>query len=193
MAPNTERDALKTRSKLLAAAAECCATEGYFRTDSNKIARAAGFAPATFYKHFADKRDALLASYDAWVTTEWARVERTLSTAAASELPQRLARAVLAHHAKWAGLRRSLRAAAATDEVVREFQLDRRRAQLAWLARLEIRARGGPPHDRSRRLALLLELERLCDAVADGDAKRLGVADRAMARQVERVIADYLS
>src|SRR5690606_17709581 len=44
-----------TRERLIAAAAEVINRDGYFGTDSNAIARAAGYSPATFYKHFEDK------------------------------------------------------------------------------------------------------------------------------------------
>jgi AcrR family transcriptional regulator len=57
--------------RLVAAGANEFNRVGYGGTDSNRIARAAGYAPGTFYKHFADKRDVFLAAYEAWVTAEW--------------------------------------------------------------------------------------------------------------------------
>ena len=181
------RDPERTRRRLLEAAARCFAEQGYFGTDSNKIARAAGLAPASFYKHFADKRAVLLAAYEAWVATEWTEVQGVLEAGRGPGVAARLARSVIAHHRRWAGLRRSLRAAAAMDDVVRDFQLEQRRAQLAWLASLP----GARP--RARRLALLLELERLCDAIAEGDVRRLGVSFAEMSDEVERVLGDYLA
>ena len=43
-----------TRERLVAAAAAVFNRDGYHGTDSNRLARAAGYAPATFYKHFPD-------------------------------------------------------------------------------------------------------------------------------------------
>ncbi len=51
-----------TRDRLVAAAARAFNRAGYHGTDSNRIARAAGYAPATFYKHFADKRAIFVAA-----------------------------------------------------------------------------------------------------------------------------------
>ena len=73
----------ETRERLVAAAAAVFNRDGYHGTDSNRIARAAGYAAGTFYKHFADKREILLAAYEAWVTSEWSEVERDHAAAAA--------------------------------------------------------------------------------------------------------------
>jgi AcrR family transcriptional regulator len=58
------RDPQESRRALLKAAAKIFNSEGYFATDSNRIARAAGYAPGTFYTHFADKRAIFLAVYE---------------------------------------------------------------------------------------------------------------------------------
>src|ERR1700752_2615921 len=60
-----------TRARLVTTAAAVFNRVGYHGTDSNRLARAAGYAPATFYKHFAHKRAIFLAAYEAWVTAEW--------------------------------------------------------------------------------------------------------------------------
>ena len=61
----------ETRSKLIAAAAKLFNSVGYFGTDFNRIARQAGYAPGTFYVHFADKREVFLEVYLGWVELEW--------------------------------------------------------------------------------------------------------------------------
>jgi len=182
------RNATTTRTRLLEAACVAFAEDGYFGTDSNKIARTAGYSPATFYRHFPDKREILLAAYQVWVAAEWDAIQQVLAISKSSAgVARDLTRVVLEHHRKWCGLRRSLRAAAATDEKVRLFQLNQRRAQLKWLSSL----RGGSA-GRARNLALLLELERLCDAIAEHDSRRIGVPDREMIGEVERVIREYI-
>lgn len=60
-----------TRTAILSAAeAEFC-RRGYFATDSNTIARRAGYAPGTFYLHFKDKLDVFLAVYQQLIRREW--------------------------------------------------------------------------------------------------------------------------
>src|ERR1700757_408625 len=61
----------ETRSRLVAAAGKLFNSVGYFGTDSNRIAREAGYAPGTFYVHFADKREIFLEVYRGWVDSEW--------------------------------------------------------------------------------------------------------------------------
>src|SRR5262249_29971083 len=124
-----------TRDRLVAAAADVFNRNGYHGTDSNRLARAAGYAPATFYKHFADKRAILLAAYERWVTSEWQAIGAALRAAAwPDERAARIVTLVLAHHRRWAGLRASLRALVATDAVVRRFHRVQRRRQLDLLA-----------------------------------------------------------
>src|SRR5260370_17670464 len=69
----------ETRERLVAAAARIFNRVGYHGTDSNRIAKEAGYATGTFYKHFKDKREAFLAVYEAWVTSEWSAVDAELS------------------------------------------------------------------------------------------------------------------
>src|SRR5262245_39246994 len=68
-----------TRARLVAAAARVFNRDGFHGTDSNRIARAAGYAPGSFYKHFADKRAIFLEAWEAWVTAEWEAVETALA------------------------------------------------------------------------------------------------------------------
>lgn len=163
-----------TRERLVAAAATVFNRVGYHGTDTNRLARAAGYAPATFYKHFPDKRAVFLAAYDAWVTSEWTQVDRVVRGARTSE--DRAARIValtLAHHRRWRGLRASLRALVATDADVRAAYRAQRRRQLALLAAL--RGPSTPPR-RERDALLLFTMERTCDAVADAEVRALGLS-----------------
>jgi AcrR family transcriptional regulator len=177
------RDAAATRACLVAAAGEIFNRDGYHATDSNRIARAAGYAPASFYKHFRDKREVFLAAYSRWVATEWEEIRREwLRAASRVSAPRRIVRRVLEHHRRWAGFRRSLRALADTDDVVRDFRNAQRHAQLTFLRRLtgaRTSARG-----RSDDLFTLLAFERVCDALADGEAAALGASEERLASRL---------
>jgi AcrR family transcriptional regulator len=63
---NAERDEAiqETRGKLLAAAAEEFASNGYSKANVNRIADAAGFSIGTVYNHFPSKRDLMLSFID---------------------------------------------------------------------------------------------------------------------------------
>jgi AcrR family transcriptional regulator len=181
-----------TRARLVQAAAEVFNRVGYRGTDSNRLARAAGYAPGTFYKHFPDKRAIFLAAYEAWVTAEWAAVERVLN-----EPAPRMARAaalvdtIVAMHRRWRGLRASLRALVAEDAEARAFYRAQRRRQLELLARLSS-PRHTPASPRAEHAVLLYTIERVSDAVADGELRELGLRVEDVLRQLQAVIASHI-
>lgn len=174
----------ETRSRLLASAAEAFEAHGYFGTDTNRIARAAGYAPGTFYKHFADKRAAFLAVYEAWVAREWDGVT-ALARSGPDELAARIGDHVIAQHREWSGFRASLRSLVVLEPAVRAAHRASRRRQLAWMERLGL-------HGRAENAALLLAVERIADAIADGELSALGVSEAEARAELVRYIAARL-
>ena len=188
----------ETRSRLVAAAGKLFNSVGYFGTDSNRIARAAGYAPGTFYVHFADKREIFLEVYRGWVASEWQAIaaaiapEQSAGAGPLGQVPEkrkpvfrkghasaqslRIAQAVLQHHREWRMFRKSLRALTMTDERVHAARVKERERQIAQTAEL-LWARG-VRQTPARIYANLLLFEILCDAVADGDTEVLGLKQR---------------
>jgi AcrR family transcriptional regulator len=166
----------ETRGKLIEAAARLFNSVGYYGTDSNRIAREAGYAPGTFYVHFADKLEIFLEVYRAWVESEWQAIAATFQPGRRrGEESARIARIVLRHHREWRMLRASLRAVTVTEPRVRAARVAERKRQIARVAeRLRARGVAQPP---ARIYANLLLFEILCDAVADGDTAKLGIRE----------------
>lgn len=180
-----------TRRRLVDTAARVFNEVGYLGTDSNRLAKAAGYAPGTFYKHFPDKRAAFLASYDAWVAAEWQAIEELMRQERdPAKLARKLLRQVLEHHRRWQGLRASLRALVGTDPDVRAYYREQRRRQLDLMAKL--RGRRASASTRAADAVLLYVLERVCDAVADGEVAELDIATRPLLAQIETMIADVM-
>jgi AcrR family transcriptional regulator len=167
----TERSS--TRDRLVAAAAAAFNADGFHGTDTNTIARAAGFAPQTFYRHFADKLAIFSAVYDAW---ERAGAEAAQAAAGAADPNEAIADAIIAHHRAWAGFRRSLRLLAAQEGTVRATRNAGRLRQMDGLRRTG--ASGNPD---AYLLACLLAIERLADAFGDEEWADFGI-DEAAAR-----------
>ncbi len=179
--------------RLVAAAARVFNRSGYHGTDSNRLARAAGYAPATFYKHFPDKRAIFLAAYEAWVTAEWSQVEREVRAARTpEEAAGRIVALVLALHRRWRGLRASLRGMIATDPQARAFHRAQRRRQLRLLATFRTRGRR-PPRPPEADAVLLFTLERVCDAVADGELRALGLGVQPTAALLRALVLEALT
>ena len=169
-----------TRERLVAAAAELFNTVGYHGTDSNRIAREAGYSTGTFYKHFKDKRQIFLAAYETWVTSEWKALAAEL---AAGGTPKAIARRMVAlsvqFHSRWRGLRTSLIELVFTDAKVRRFYRDQRRRQLDLMAQLRTRI-GARRHRREDDAILLFTSERTYDAIAHGELRQLGLSRKAV-------------
>jgi AcrR family transcriptional regulator len=181
-----------TRARLIEAALAEFNAVGYHGTDSNRLARAAGYAPGTFYRHFPDKKAIFLAAYAARVGRELAEIDDRIVRA--PTLPA-LARAVVAflvtHHRKWRGLRASLRSLAVTDPDARAFQLQVRRGQLERIEQVRL-SRGLSARPREDHAVLLLVLERVADAIAEGEIAEMGLSERAATRALERLVANEL-
>jgi AcrR family transcriptional regulator len=64
-----EEVAENQRWRLLGAAAEVLAESGHVRTNSTRVSKVAGVSPATFYQHFANVGECLLAAYEA--ASDW--------------------------------------------------------------------------------------------------------------------------
>jgi AcrR family transcriptional regulator len=182
-----------TRDRLVAVAARVFNRSGYHGTDSNRLAQEAGYAAGTFYKHFADKREVFLAAYEAWVTAEWRAIGATL---AAGGRPRAVAKALVAQtirlHRRWKGFRASMLALAATDAAARRVYRAQRRFQLERMRELRVSA-GKPPHPRAHDALLLYTLERSCDAIAQGEARELGVPEAALADRLVAIVERYLA
>lgn len=178
----------ETRERLVVAAAEAFNRAGYRGTDSNRLARAAGYAPGTFYKHFPDKRAIFLAAYAAWVDAEWGAIGEEMRRGGRNEdLAGRIVERVLTLHRRWRGLRASLRALVAEDAGARAFYRGQRRRQLDLLGELD-RSKPGAK-GRVEDAVLLYTLERVSDAIADGELRDLGLSTtEAVALLRQRVL-----
>jgi AcrR family transcriptional regulator len=144
-------------------------TVGFNGTDTNRIARRAGFAPQTFYRWFDDKADIFIAAYELWQSREFA-VLRELVDRDASDLE--LTRALIQHHKGARIFRRSMRSLSLEDDKVRKARANARLRQLAY-----IRERTGAPESENGRLASrLLQIERLADGLAEGEFDDMGLS-----------------
>jgi AcrR family transcriptional regulator len=159
-----------TRDILVEAAGREFNDVGYHGTNTNKIAKIGGFAPQTFYRHFEDKIDIFLAAYDAWQASERHAVARATKSGV-SEVA--VAKAILQHHVQWRVFRSSLRLLAVEEPRVRTARAVSRERQLEALVRLS-----GKNIDRAEAAAALFTIERLCDAVADGEFDDLDIDTR---------------
>lgn len=158
-----------TRRLLIAAAAAELNTTGYDGTDSNKIARRAGFAPQTFYRWFEDKAEIFVEVYRQWQAEEAAILKELLSASAPDEA---LADACVAHHRAYLRFRRSLRQLSYDDARVRAARAESRKRQIAFICALK----GAAAADEASVAAVLLQLERLSDALAEGEFEDMGLS-----------------
>lgn len=177
-APRAKRDPLATRVALIDAAAKIFKREGYFATDTNAIARAAGYAPGSFYNHFADKTAILLAVYEHYVELEWQGV-RAAAAARPSVRVTNVLEFIEGLHTEWARFRTDLRTVARLEPAVAKILAESRAKQMELLSALTglSRAKDGP-----RLLIALTLVERYADLLAE--ARTLSLSEPAVKREL---------
>lgn len=164
----------------------------YWETDSNQIAKAAGYSTGTFYRHFKDKREIFIAAYREWVAEEWASIESQLSPAQTpGESIDRASDALIEHHRRWRTFRGNLRALVTYDEELRELAHSLRRETLEKMSVVRS-LRGQARRELERDAIHAMMFERICDALADGDFKSLGCSVEAAQATFRSMMRTYL-
>ncbi|TJY59031.1 TetR/AcrR family transcriptional regulator [Sinimarinibacterium sp. CAU 1509] len=166
--PRQSKSGGDTRSLLAAAALEEFRLHGFSGTDSNRIARRAGFAPQTFYRWFNDKTAAFIAAYQTWEQAEQQMLDALVSDGADAAA---LVDAIIAHHRRFKIFRRSLRRLAVEDEQVRKTRAAARNRQIDAI----MHWRKLSAEHRPAVAMALLQIERLADADADAELRDLDV------------------
>jgi AcrR family transcriptional regulator len=186
--PNQQRRKEETRRALVEVAVKLFNSVGYHGTDSNRIARAAGYSPGTFYTYFPDKMAIFLEVDQEFRTLEWKSIESALKSGLKGKaLRSRMLRDILGHHREWKAFRATVRSLSVIDKRVHAARLAQRERQIAMFKEL-VRLRGRPAPSRAWILACLLNFDVLCDAIADGDVKQLGLRET----DVMKILDDYL-
>jgi AcrR family transcriptional regulator len=180
----TKRMTETTANRLVAAAMAEFNQDGFAATDSNKIARRAGFAPQTFYRWFKDKTDVFLAAY-----RQWSDLEITLLTGQEQTLnAEQTVEIIVRHHRDYTIFRRSLRALAVENPDVRAARAANRSLQLHAI----LQKVGLGEDQRGAAFALMLQIERLADALAEGECADLGVAEDEVRQVMVGLVAGFV-
>jgi len=179
---NDDMESPTTRDKLVAAASREFNERGYLGTDSNRIARAAGFAPQTFYRHFKDKTEIFLAAYRKWVSEEYAAMD---AVAAREDADLAIADIILEHHRDWQEFRKSLRLMADKDARVAQA----RHESFLWKLKRVKKLPANASRSDAELITELLAIERLADAVTDGELEPLGVGHQAARAMIAAAVA----
>lgn len=171
----------QTVERLVATATEEFRRHGYGGTDVNRIARRSGMAPTTFYRCFKDKLDIFLAVYQRWIARE-KLLMRVLMTLQASD--DELVETCVGHHRDHLPFRRSLRQLTYDEPRVRQVRAATRLEAIA-----EIRAWRGERVAGDGQMALdLIQIERLADALAEGEFADMGLNEAEARAELARLL-----
>lgn len=182
----------QTRARLIQTAAQIFNEVPYWETDSNQIAKAAGYSTGTFYRHFKDKREIFIAAYREWVAEEWASVERGIEPGQSpGESIDRAADALIDHHRRWRVFRGNLRALVTYDEELRLLTHALRKEQLEKISLLRAR-QGSPERSLVSDAIHAMMFERVCDAIADDDFSSLNCPPELVQEEFRRLMRQYL-
>lgn len=160
-----------TATALLQAAAAEFVEHGYDDTDTNRIARRAGFAPQTFYRRYADKLEIFIKVFQAWEEAEQSILDALLTERAPA---LQIAERCVESHRSFLLFRRSVRQLTAQEPAVRAARAASRRQQVA-----HIRASRPRAPDDDTLAALLIQIERLTEAIAEGELADMGQSGAA--------------
>ena len=153
---------------------------GYTGTDSNRIARRAGFAPQTFYRWYKDKAAIFIACYRAWEDEERSALQALTEAGASAEA---FVQAGVDQHRRYLKFRRSLRMLSLENAEVRAARAESRKRQIA-----QIRAWGGLAGSDEALAVALLQLERLTDALAEGELADMGMEETAARAELAALV-----
>jgi len=187
------RDPEFTRKQLIIAARREFNTVGYFATDTNKIARIAGYAPGSFYRHFKDKIDIFLEVYREWHLEQMHEIERALFSSGGSieTMSESLASIVVTFYGNWQPLRASARVLVISEERVAEFKTGRRTLLVQNIAALRSHLKLVPLPE-SEIILFLIMVERLGDAVSEGEFDLPSLPEGSGRKALVDLIARFL-
>jgi AcrR family transcriptional regulator len=158
----------ETRAALVEAASAEFGEHGFDGTNSNTIAQRAGYAPQTFYRHFDDKLRIFLEVYKRWAAAEVAMWQRVRST-------DEFAFALVDHHNRHSIFRKSVRNLAVEGSLVAYVRAETRNEQLTALRE---RSKTFAALPSAEQVSVLFAIERLCEALTDGEFAALEVSGR---------------
>jgi AcrR family transcriptional regulator len=169
-ADRRKEQAAATRDSLIATAVKVFNEVGYWGTDSNALARAAGYSPGTFYRHFPDKRAIFVAAYDEWAREEHASLVARLERAreAGGDVAGAMVEFMIEHHKRWTMFRACLRVLSASDPEISKAVRAQRRRYLDLLAEV-IGTR-----DLVDRLVVLYTLDGASESFASNEPRGVG-------------------
>ena len=173
--------AADTRTRLLQAAMAEFLEAGFAGTDTNRIARRAGFAPQTFYRWFADKAAIFIEVLHVWEELETALLRSLFEALEVDDL--QLAEACVESVKPFLTFRRNLRTVTANDPAIREVRAQGRRRLLTALSSLN------PALEHEELGSLIVQFEQLCDALAQGELEDMGVGGGAAMHALAALIA----
>jgi len=183
-----------TRERLVRAAAEEFNRAGFGGTNTNKIARAAGFAPATFYRYFEDKRAIMVAAFE-WVLS--LQREAMVSLVAKADpgdidgIARRLVASLADHQRQWQRLVASGLAISSDDPNLASLLQAKRTQDLMAMDAICVQL-GGEPKSREENLLLLITIEALCVLLATSDPAALDVSEGALVAQMARQLVTHV-
>jgi AcrR family transcriptional regulator len=174
----------QTRAILVETALRVFNEVGFWGTDSNSLAREAGYSPGTFYRHFVDKRAIFIAAYHSWSAgdEELLRTRMEKAKSKGADIAGAFVDFLIEHHGRWRTFRACTRALAAGDGELQKAVREHRRRHLSVLVDLIGR------RDIARGLVVLYTLDGLSDALAVGEPKQLGVTARDVTERVRGLV-----
>ncbi|MBC7397280.1 MAG: TetR/AcrR family transcriptional regulator [Bdellovibrionales bacterium] len=187
------RDPAFTRRQLKIAARKEFNAAGYFATDTNKIARSAGYSAGTFYRHFKDKLELFIEVYRDWHWDQMQEIERALLLGGTvDEMSIRMADIILQFYSHWKTFRASARVLALSEPRASQFKSSRR-AELVESINATRSRLNFPMLPIKDLVTFLIFIERLADAIIDGEYAQFGLGEEVAKEELKHLIRNFLA
>lgn len=207
-----KRDSEAARKAIYHAASESFILDGYFFTDTNRIARKAGYAPATFYQHYDEKFDVFYELYLDWCNQqkivlgellskqlsigvdvcEDASVKVSLhesSTETLRQFAKSVASALLPFYSDWKKFRSAFHVLVSEHTRLQDARNEMRQGfiQLVQVARGMFKK---APLPKEKCLTIILFVEAIGDAVANDEMDFFKVSIEQSEKFIEEIVMD---
>lgn len=172
-----------TRTRLLEAAMSEFIEAGYGGTDTNRIARRAGFAPQTFYRWFKDKAAVMAEVMAVWDEAEIAMWQAVIQDQHLSL--DDLAESFIDNLRPFLTFRLNLRTVQQQVPDIAAQRAQGRRRLMQALSTLV-----SHHHDPEALGSLLVQIDQFGEAIARGDLTELGLSGAQAHKALSRLIAE---
>jgi AcrR family transcriptional regulator len=149
-------------------------TKGYFKTNSNTIAKRAGLAAGTFYNYFKSKDDLFLELYKKWHEDQRSQIfQMVMESPGEKEFSEKLVDIITPFYVDQSFLRNTVQVLKNDSKKIQDFRLEQQKIIIDTI--LKICKLRNIKRSREEAILFQIQIERYFDAYGSGEFLKLGL------------------